>query len=392
MTVPDARPNPGGDPLAATSAHLARLGIPRATLLVDVARARRNIAAFALRAADQGVRLRPHFKTHQAATVAGWFRTAGVTGAAVSSPGQAVYFADHGWDDLTLAIGANPRELPAYDDLAARIRLGLCADHPDTVAALAAGLRHPVDLWLEVDTGQGRSGVPVADHGRLLALARAVAAAPVLRWAGLLTHAGHTYHAGPDHAAQVFAATRSALRRARAALALAGLPGGAISVGDTPGCAAAPDWRGVDEVRPGNFVFFDLMQLTAGACEADDLACAVAAPVIGCYPDRGEVVLHAGAVHLSRDALGGPDGPVFGQLLSLGPHGFGDLVPGCPVKALSQEHATVRATDQHARRTLARLAPGDLLLVAPVHSCLACEQFGSYRTCGGETLTRYRRD
>jgi D-serine deaminase-like pyridoxal phosphate-dependent protein len=62
------------------------------------------------------------------------------------------------------------------------------------------------------------------------------------------------------------------------------------------------------------------------------------------------------------------------------------------VKALSQEHATVRATDQHARRTLARLAPGDLLLVAPVHSCLACEQFGSYRTCGGETLTRYRRD
>ncbi len=380
-----------GSALQATSARLARLQLTRAALLVDVARARRNIARFATRAAAEGVRLRPHFKTHQSAVVGGWFRTAGVDAATVSSVGQAEYFAHHGWTDLTLAIGANPLEIPAYDRLAAGIRLGLCADHPATIAALAAGLSHPVDLWLEIDTGQGRGGVPVADQTRLGELARAVAAAPGLRWAGLLTHAGHTYGTAPAHAAQVFAATRTALRAARNRLALDGLPGGAISVGDTPGCAAAPRWHGVDEVRPGNFVFFDLMQLTAGACEEDDLACAVAAPVIGVHPDRAEAVIHAGAVHLSRDALAGPGGPEFGRLLALGPGGFGGLLPGWRLRALSQEHGVVRAEDPAARAELASLVPGMLLLVAPVHSCLACEQFAGYHTVAGERIGRYRR-
>ncbi len=406
---PDAgRPDPGGSAsgppagaLSATSERLARLHLTRATLLVDVARARRNIARFAARAAADGVRLRPHFKTHQSATVAAWFRTAGVgTGgpdaaspgtATISSVGQAEYFAHHGWQDLTLAIGANPREIVAYDRLAADIRLGLCADHPRTIAALAAGLRHPVDLWLEVDTGQGRSGVPVADQARLEALARAVAAAPRLRWAGLLTHAGHTYGTDPGHAAAVFAATRTALRAARARLALAGLPGGAISVGDTPGCAAAATWRGVDEVRPGNFVFYDLMQLMAGACEPEDLACAVAAPVIGVYPDRGEAVLHAGAVHLSRESLDTPQGPLLGRLFTLDRDGFGHLLCGWSLRALSQEHGVLRAESPAARAELASLQPGSLVLVAPVHSCLTCEQFAEYRSLAGERIGRFRR-
>jgi D-serine deaminase-like pyridoxal phosphate-dependent protein len=377
--------------LKTTSRLLARLGIARATLVLDVARARANIARFALRAVDEGVVFRPHHKTHQSAVVAEWMRTAGVTRATVSSMGQAGYFADHGWDDLTLAIGANPREAADYDALARRIRLGLCTDDPRTVAALAAQLTGPVDLWIEIDSGQGRGGVPATAHDRLADLVRAIVAAPHLRYAGLLTHAGHTYGAEPGTARETFAAVRSRLRTARARLALAGLPGGAISVGDTPGCAAADTWHGVDEVRPGNFVFFDLMQRDAGACADDELACAVACPVIGTYPDRGEIVVHAGAVHLSREALPGSRGPRFGELLTLAGRSFGPTRADWPVRSLSQEHAVVEATSPAAREELPDLAPGDLVLVAPVHSCLTCEQFGAYLTLGGERLARYRR-
>lgn len=32
-----------------------------------------------------------------------------------------------------------------------------------------------------------------------------------------------------------------------------------ISVGDTPGISAAKNLEGIDEVRPGNYVFFDVM-------------------------------------------------------------------------------------------------------------------------------------
>ncbi|MEZ4389292.1 MAG: hypothetical protein R3D98_17230 [Candidatus Krumholzibacteriia bacterium] len=132
-------------------------------------------------------------------------------------------------------------------------------------------------------------------------------------------------------------------------------------------------------------MFHDLMQLAAGICRADDLACAVAAPVIGVYPDRRELVVHAGAVHLSKEALAGPAGPVYGRLLTLADRGFGALVEDAALVRLSQEHGVIRCD------LAPDLRPGDLVLIVPVHACLACEQFGAYLTTTGRKLGRYRR-
>ena len=41
-----------------------------------------------------------------------------------------------------------------------------------------------------------------------------------------------------------------------------------ISVGDTPGISAAKNLEGIDEVRPGNYVFYDVMQARMGNCKA----------------------------------------------------------------------------------------------------------------------------
>jgi D-serine deaminase-like pyridoxal phosphate-dependent protein len=370
--------------LADTSARLAALGLTAATLLVDEGRARANIARFVGRAAQSGVTLRPHFKTHQSADVARWFADAGVTAATVSSPGQAAYFADHGWRDLTVAIGLNPREVARYHALASRCDLGVTVDHPAPVAALArAGTRCKV--WVELDTGDGRAGIPWDDAASLAGVVGAITAVPTLAYAGLLTHAGRSYGRQPADAAVVFAATVDRLTEARSALQDAGLPGGALSAGDTPGFAAVPDWRGLDEARPGNFVFHDLMQLDAGACGPSQLACAVAAPVIGVYPRRGQVVVHAGAVHLGKDAVATPEGPLYGRLLTLTDHGFGDLAPDGRLVSLSQEHGVIACEDARS------LQPGDLLLIVPAHSCLTCEQFGRYLTTSGQALGRYRR-
>lgn len=384
--------------LAATGRRLRDLGVRRAELLIDRRRAEANIAAFAGRAAAAGIALRPHFKTHQSAGVAAWFRAAGVDRATVSSAGMAAYFAGHGWGDLTLAIPANPLEIPAYDELAGRTRLGLCVDNAAAAAALAAGMRHPFALWLEIDTGHGRTGIVWDDADTLIDVARqavrAVAAhSPVPRLAGLLTHGGQSYRgAGPAAAAAVFAEVRDRLQASRKTLTQAGIAANLLSAGDTPGFAASSDWSGLDEARPGNFVFYDLMQLAAGACRPTDLACAVACPVIGVYPSRAEAMLHGGAVHLSCESLATPAGPVFGRLLGLTADGFAELLPGWEVTALSQEHGRLAAQTPAARSALDGLQPGDLVLVAPVHACLTCEQFGSYRTLDGDVLLRYRRD
>ena len=86
--------------------------ITRPTLLLDVVRARRNIARMADKARRNGVRFRPHFKTHQSAAIGAWFRAEGVACITVSSVTMARYFADQGWQDITIVFPVNVREAP----------------------------------------------------------------------------------------------------------------------------------------------------------------------------------------------------------------------------------------------------------------------------------------
>ncbi len=359
--------------LRETSRRLAALGIVRPTLLVDRRRVQANLDLFAGRARAAGVRLRPHVKTHQSPAIAAWQRDAGARAITVSSLEMASYFADHGWDDVTLALLVNPRECDALAALARRISLGVIVDRPAVAQALAGPLR----VWIEVDVGHGRTGIPWQARDLLRATRDAVESAPDLAFAGFLTHAGQSY---TGDAAAVFAATRERMCQAREAV------GGAceISVGDTPGCFGEPDWRGLDEVRPGNYVFCDLMQVQAGVCGEDRVACAVACPVVASYADR--VVVHGGAVHLAKERLEDARGAWYGELLTMDDAGFGPLRRDRRVTGLSQEHGVIAGEGLYRQ-----LAPGDVVLVAPVHSCLTCEQFASYRTLDGETLPRLRR-
>src|SRR5512140_3613959 len=111
--------------------------IVKPTLLVDESRVRGNIARMAEKARRQGVRFRPHFKTHQSVEIGEWFREEGVHQITVSSLDMAEYFAAAGWDDITLAFPVNLRQLPGLSSLAWRVRLGLLIESPESAAALA---------------------------------------------------------------------------------------------------------------------------------------------------------------------------------------------------------------------------------------------------------------
>jgi D-serine deaminase-like pyridoxal phosphate-dependent protein len=359
--------------LRATSDRLAALGVVRPTLLVDRRRVQANLDLFAARARAAGVRLRPHVKTHQSPAIAGWQRDAGSPAITVSSLEMAAYFADQGWDDITLALPVNPRAAAAIAALARRVTLGVIVEGPSVVRTLAGPLR----VWIEVDVGHHRTGVPWDDDARLVEVVAAIGAVPDLAFAGLLTHAGQSY---AGDAAAVFVAARERMQRARQAIGGVG----EISVGDTPGCFGEPDWRGVDEVRPGNYVFCDLMQVQAGVCPPQRVACAVACPVLATYADR--VVVHGGAVHLTKERLEDANGAWYGELLTLDDAGFAALLRSRRVTGLSQEHGVIAAEGLDDE-----LVPGDVVLVAPVHSCLTCEQFSSYRTLDGEVLPRMAR-
>src|SRR4051794_5809911 len=227
-------------------------GITRPTLVVDAARARRNIARIAAKAAASGTRFRPHVKTHQSPAIAAWYRAAGVDAITVSSVAMAERFAVSGWADITIAFPFNPREAAALLALDQRgVRLGLIVDSPVAARLLdASGIT--ADVWIEVDAGYHRTGVDADDVAALVHLAAAIGrASPRLRFAGLLTHSGHTYAGrSRDEVLRIHAASVAAMRRAQASVAQAGVDA-RISIGDTPGCNAADGFEGIDEIRPG---------------------------------------------------------------------------------------------------------------------------------------------
>jgi D-serine deaminase-like pyridoxal phosphate-dependent protein len=370
--------------LADTARTLETTVAKAPALVVDEARARANLAVMAARAAASGVVLRPHFKTHASVGVGRWFRQAGVRQATVSSMAMAEQFAADGWDDLTLAVLADPAELPGLAALSQSLlarggNLGVVVADPDVAALVRAALGPDAKLWLKVDTGYGRSGIIWSDAGRL----RAVAATATP--AGLLAHAGHAYRTPREALPELFAETAERLAAARDAIGAPLL----LSVGDTPTCTSVDRFDGVDEVRPGNFLFFDFMQLAAGVCGPGQLALAVACPVLEVDRARGRLVLRGGAVHLGKEAVATPQGTAWGCLATAHPGAFADVLDDVVVQSLSQEHAVVTVPPGRWDELVGGLRPGDRALVVPAHSCLTCQQFAGMVTIGGVTVLRY---
>ncbi len=380
--------------LRETKHALAGLGIESPTLLIDEVRARRNIARMIGKAIRSGVVLRPHFKTHQYAEVGQWFREAGIDRITVSSPGMAEYFQQNGWMDITVALLVNPRQVSrlrqlSRDAITGGGALGVLVASADAVRALhGIGSVH---IWLKTDTGYGRSGIRWDDLARLRGVLEAIPDRLVIR--GLLTHAGHTY-AETDREKIVTIHQDTVARLQAARQAVQSLPGCEkllLSLGDTPSCSLVENFDGIDEIRPGNFVFYDLMQLRVGSCTESDLAAAVACPVLEIDSERHRLVLHGGAVQLSKESLPAPGhGAVYGYLgtLTEGGGNFGRVLPQAPLTSLSQEHGIVQMDGETFRRVAAHLRIGDLVLVWPVHSCLTCNLHAEFRTLDGRRGVR----
>jgi D-serine deaminase-like pyridoxal phosphate-dependent protein len=360
--------------------------ITRPTLLLDEARVRRNIERMVQKTKRARVRLRPHAKTHQSAVIGEWFKQAGVSAITVSSVDMARYFADAGYDDITLAFPVNLRQLDEIGDLARHVDLGLLIDDPLALDEVTRRIESPVRVWIKVDAGYGRAGLAWDEPASIATLACALTERAPHRFAGLLAHAGQSYAA--DSRARILAIHDQTLERMAAvkqAVLAAGVATCPVSIGDTPCCSAADSFPGADEVRPGNFVFYDLVQERLGSCAANDIAVAVACPIVGVHPRRGRLVLYGGAIHLSKDSLTEADGrPVFGYLAQPDDRGWGNPDRSLPLISLSQEHGVVAAD----RAALDQLKVGDVAVVVPVHSCLTAEMFDSYLTLDGRTIDR----
>lgn len=195
-------------------------------LIVDLDMFEQNLAKMQAAADATGMRLRPHGKAHKTPEIARRQMGLGAVGICCQKLAEAEVFADAGIPDILISNQiADPAKLARLPALAKKVKLGICVDDPLHVERLAQafdGSDERIDVYVELDVGMGRCGVPAGD--RLVALAQAITAAPGLTFAGVQAYQGGAQHmrTHAERAASVAQAV-DVVRAGRALLAEAGL-------------------------------------------------------------------------------------------------------------------------------------------------------------------------
>lgn len=358
------------------------LNIKRPTLLIDRDICLKNIHSMAIKAMEKGIIFRPHFKTHQSAVVGSWFRDEGVTAITVSSVKMAFYFAESGWKDITIAFPVNLLEMDEINLLASKITVNLLIESEQTAIFLSEHLQSECGFFIKIDTGYHRTGITATNIRLINSILNATKASKA-HFQGFLTHSGQAYHSvDKQELLRIQQSAAGNLMRLKKHYSDK-YNNVVLSVGDTPTCSQLPLAEGINEIRPGNFVFYDVMQFALGSCSLADIAVALICPVVALHLNRREAVIYGGAVHLSKEyTLLPPDPePIFGLAFGWDGNSWNTAQLLGKVSSLSQEHGILKLT-----QTGCNLMPGDLVAILPVHSCLTAAVTRNYFDTKGELI------
>lgn len=245
----------------------ARPGMPEAEietpcLVLDLDALERNLRKMGAYAAAQGMRLRVHGKMHKSVDV---YRLqeeiGGACGICCQKVSEAEVFARAGVKDIL--VSNQVRGASKVDRLARMPKLGArvicCVDDLANVAELSeAAMRHGTGLecLVEIDCGAGRCGV--SSSAEVVALAKAIDAAPGLRFAGIQAYQGAMQHLDlyAERKAKIDIAV-AMVREAVAALAAEGLDCDIVGGGGT-GSYYFESASGIyNELQCGSYAFMD---------------------------------------------------------------------------------------------------------------------------------------
>jgi D-serine deaminase-like pyridoxal phosphate-dependent protein len=378
-------------------------------LVVDKRKCLANLRNMMQKAREANIRFRPHCKTHACLEIGKWMKEeedfGGVDCITVSSLSMAEYFASSSeWKDITVAFPVNILEIDTIRRLASQIQLNILVENVEAVDYLQDHLQEDSNLgvYLKIDTGYGRTGIPAQALDRIdpilerLKSSSSASSNTKMKFLGFLTHAGHAYHCrSKEEVKQIHDTQTKPLMAALKERYSGQFPDLQLSMGDTPTCSvvSAKDLQLFDEMRPGNFVFYDLEQAAIGACDWKDISVAVACPIVAKHPDRREIVIYGGGVHFSKDRLSGePEGTIFGRVVqnvSGSSLEWGDVVDGMYARSLSQEHGVIVVPET---QDFDQYPIGGLLFLLPVHSCMTadCLKHKGYLTTDGDWIERMK--
>jgi D-serine deaminase-like pyridoxal phosphate-dependent protein len=345
-------------------------------LLVEESILLNNIKNKQKLAERNGVKLRPHIKTHKSIYIAKLQQEAGAKGIAAAKISEAEVFADHGFDDIQLAyIIIGDRNIDRLYQLSKRVKKVTCC--VDSITGAKRLSDHffergsVLDVFIKVDVGYNRTGV--AKFNDILELALFVNDLPGLSLKGILTHAGMGYGAKSlDELMIIGNEEGTIMGRFAQKLRKNGIQIDEVSAGSTPTSNFLAQSREITELRCGNYVFHDMIQVSLGSCKISDCALSVLATVIS-KPSANRVVIDAGSKALNIDK-----GIVDNDTIS----GFGYIFgKEATIERLSEEHGIIYHDGE-------RFEIGEKVRIIPNHACTVTNLYDKFYLVNDKQVIR----
>lgn len=333
--------------------HISELETPAVVVDLDVMD--QNLTRMAAYCREHKLRLRPHTKSHKVPELARRQIASGASGITVAKLGEAEVMLKAGITDILIAypiVGAEKTARLAQIAEQATITVSLDSEAAARgISAAAAKQGSTVGVLVEMDVGFGRCGL--GNENELLALAQVITDLPGLEFKGLMFFPGH-FTVGPEQRAALRAEVNDYLDRALETFARAQLPLAVVSGGSTPTAYESSQFHGVNEVRPGMYIFNDRTTAAIKAAALNDCALSVIVTVVSTAVS-GHAIVDGGSKTFSSDRYQAEDGAGFGLV--------------------KEDHAVVieRLTEEHGHLNIARSGRpyrvGDRLSIIPNHVC-----------------------
>lgn len=328
------------------------------SLIIDENKMQKNIEKMAAIARKSGVQLRPHIKTHKIPEIAKRQIDAGAQGITAAKVSEAEVMAEHGINDIFVAYPiVTESKIERVLRLSEKVNMIVGVDSLEGATRLSETARRhkkKIQVRLEVDTGFKRTGVPYEDAVRL---AYQLQGMEHIQFKGIYTFRGFSMNGRPTLDIE-----KAGIEEGQLMVKLAermrseGIEVRDISVGSTPTAPYAVQVKGVTEVRPGTYVFYDRMQAILGSCSLNECAAAVRVTVIS-RPYEDLMIIDGGSKTFATDV--GPNS----KPLNL--QGYGHIVeaPHAIIERLSEEHGMVKINPSDPFKV------GDTIHVIPNHIC-----------------------
>ena len=324
-------------------------------IVVDLDVLERNLSRMADYCRSHNLRLRPHTKSHKIPELAKRQLAHAAQGITVAKIGEAVVMLEAGITDIMIAypiIGKGKAEKLA--ELATQADITVSLDSVEVAKAISDEAKKKdarIGILVEMDVGFHRCGVTTEDE--VLTIARSVADLPGLEFKGLMFFPGHLQVREKERA-ELRVAVNDFLSRALAQLENANLPVEIVSGGSTPTAREGHLFTGVNEIRPGMYIFNDRNMLAVGVASIEDCALSVVTTVVSTSVP-GRAIVDAGSKTLSSDGHQAVDGRGFGMIKT---------DPDADVERLSEEHGNLNIS-----RSTRTYRVGERLEIIPNHVC-----------------------